>query len=449
MQHNSSDISSASYFYTQLNSQTNANTTWRFNLKNDWDAAPSYYNKFWVYLTASEGNLTNSTVDGYALGVNFDGDNDLLKLWRVTDGEADKVLIESPFSWGAADTVSIEASCSHDGIWEFRYNNQGGFSNMTFAGSSTDSNYLDISYFGLYYKFSSTRSGKLWCDDISITQNESPSNMPPDMLSSPISTTITAAINEPITILITAFETATDRADLITITSTNLPPHATFPITTGVSPLTNSFTWTPTYAGEYSATFNASDKDGTNSITVNFNVKASTQSRIWINEIHYDNDSIDINEGVEIAGYASTSLDNYKLIFYNGADGSIYSELNLYGTIDYENDLFGAIWFNQAGIQNGPDGIALISITGNKTNLHQFISYEGSFTATEGPFINIESTNISTDESPAPEINTSIQLIGKGNTYNHFHWREPTIHSCGYINEGQAITPPGTFIVIE
>ena len=449
MQHNASDISSTSFFYTHLDAKTNVHSTWRFNIKNDWDAAPSHYNKFWVYLTASEGNLTNNTVCGYAIGVNFDGDNDLLKLWRVTDGQADKVLIESSFNWGANDTVGIEVSRSHNGIWNFRYNNQGGFSNMTFAGSSTDSSYTDLEYFGLYYRFSSTRSGKLWCDDISIIQNEPPSNTPPDILASPSTTTITAGINEPITILITAFETATDSNQTLSLTSTNLPPGATFPTTNGISPLTSYFTWTPTQAGKQGATFNAYDVDGTNSITVKFNITAPTPSRVWINEIHYDNASTDINEGVEVAGYANTSLHNYKLIFYNGIDGSIYDELTLSGTIDYEQDFFGAVWFDKSDIQNGPDGIALISITNNKTNLHQFISYEGSFTATEGPAINTESTNINTDESPAPNINNSLQLTGTGNIYNDFHWSAPAPHSRGYINEDQTITPPGTFIVIE
>ncbi|MEZ5000823.1 MAG: hypothetical protein R2727_09375 [Bacteroidales bacterium] len=39
---------------------------------------------------------------------------------------------------------------------------------------------------------------------------------------------------------------------------------------------------------------------------------------VFINEIHYDNDGTDVDEGIEIAGPAGTDLTGWKLVLYNG-----------------------------------------------------------------------------------------------------------------------------------
>jgi hypothetical protein len=46
---------------------------------------------------------------------------------------------------------------------------------------------------------------------------------------------------------------------------------------------------------------------------------------VFINEIHYDNDSIDANEAIEIAGPAGTELSGWTLVLYNGANGQSYN----------------------------------------------------------------------------------------------------------------------------
>ncbi|MCP5489360.1 MAG: S8 family serine peptidase [Verrucomicrobia bacterium] len=61
--------------------------------------------------------------------------------------------------------------------------------------------------------------------------------------------------------------------DTITLAAMNLPAGATFPTTNGIGIVTNQFVWnsaSPT--GNYTATFMASDKDGTNFLTVLMNV---------------------------------------------------------------------------------------------------------------------------------------------------------------------------------
>ena len=50
----------------------------------------------------------------------------------------------------------------------------------------------------------------------------------------------------------------------------------------------------------------------------------SQASTVFINEIHYDNDGIDVDEGIEIVAQAGTSVEDWQLLFYNGNNGSVY-----------------------------------------------------------------------------------------------------------------------------
>jgi len=104
---------------------------------------------------------------------------------------------------------------------------------------------------------------------------------------------------------------------------------------------------------------------------------------VFVNEIHYDNTGTDAGEAIEIAGPAGTNLSGWSLVLYNGADGAAYDTRALSGTIPNQQAGFGTLAFTYAvnGIQNGsPDGIALV----NGATVVQFLSYEGTFAATDG-----------------------------------------------------------------
>lgn len=167
------------------------------------------------------------------------------------------------------------------------------------------------------------------------------------------------------------------------------------------------------------------------------------QTTVFINELHYDNASSDVGEGVEVAGPAGTDLSTYTITPYNGNGGGTYSAIALSGTIPDEGAGFGTLWFAISGLQNGaPDGIAL----DNGGALIQFLSYEGSFTATAGPANGVTSTDIGVSETSSTPAGESLQLIGTGDTYEEFTWSGPTTASTGSINVGQTFSganPPG------
>ncbi len=176
-----------------------------------------------------------------------------------------------------------------------------------------------------------------------------------------------------------------------------------------------------------------------------FTAVLSAQS-VFINEIHYDNAGGDTGEFIEIAGPAGTDLSTYDIVLYNGSNGNEYNTVNLTGTIDDEGSGFGAQSFPISGIQNGgPDGIALL----NGTTLVQFLSYEGAFTAADGPVMGMMSTDIGVAESSSTLVGESLQLTGMGSIYTDFTWNAPSAESPGDINTGQTFVAVMTACAID
>lgn len=164
----------------------------------------------------------------------------------------------------------------------------------------------------------------------------------------------------------------------------------------------------------------------------------SVGQQVWINEVHYDNTGIDADEGVEIAGPAGTDLSNYSLVLYNAqASGTVYSNRVLSGTLPDQHRGYGALWFAAVGLQNGaPDGFALVT---PDNTVVQFLSYEGSFTAFNGPAVGMTSVDIGVDEEPPPLLGQSLQLTGTGSNYTQFAWAGPRTQSRGRLNDGQIL----------
>lgn len=159
---------------------------------------------------------------------------------------------------------------------------------------------------------------------------------------------------------------------------------------------------------------------------------------LFINEIHYDNAGSDVGEGIEIAGTAGTDLAGFTLLFYNGSTGTVYRDVGLTGLLADQSDGYGTAFFAVTGLQNGaPDGVALIDPAGLVV---QFLSYEGSFTASDGAAAGVTSTDIGLFEDGTGAPGTSLQLTGSGTAYGDFAWVIAAA-SYGSVNDGQSFTP--------
>ncbi len=162
-------------------------------------------------------------------------------------------------------------------------------------------------------------------------------------------------------------------------------------------------------------------------------------SEVFINEIHYDNTGTDVGEAIEIAGPAGTSVAGWSIVLYNGADTSEYSTTPLFGAFSNLQGAMGVLHlsYGSNGIQNGdPDGIAIVDDT---NAVIQFLSYGGSFTASDGPASGMTSIDIGVSEDASTLVGHSLQLTGSGCTYADFTWTSGA-DTFGGINMAQAFS---------
>ena len=162
------------------------------------------------------------------------------------------------------------------------------------------------------------------------------------------------------------------------------------------------------------------------------------QPNVWINELHYDNQGGDVNEFVEVAVPDDFSdWDKIRLCLYNGANGELYDSHHtldefVRGSTSGSHILF---YLLIDGIQNGaPDGLCL----DYDGAVIQFLSYEGIFTAVEGPASGLTSTDIGVQEDGSTSMQGSIGLVGDGDSYADFEWHELTA-TRGTPNHDQSL----------
>ena len=134
---------------------------------------------------------------------------------------------------------------------------------------------------------------------------------------------------------------------------------------------------------------------------------------VYISELHYDNTGTDADERIEIAGPAGMDLTGWSVVLYNGSNGATYDTDALTGTMPATCGGRGVIVlaYGVNGIQNGaPDGVALVGPNG----VVEFLSYEGSFTAANGPANGTTSVDIGIRQSGSEPLESSLQRDESG-----------------------------------
>src|SRR5690606_29360648 len=179
-------------------------------------------------------------------------------------------------------------------------------------------------------------------------------------------------------------------------------------------------------------------------IALAFAATFPAQAEVFVNEIHYDNIGTDVGEAIEVVGSAGESLAGYQVVLYNGSNGQSYRT----DTLPEGNPAtcggqvrFAVVDYPQDGLQNGaPDGIALIDPQGGVV---QFLSYEGTMTAMNGPAAGMTSTDIGVEQANNTPIGLSLQLGGEGNVYGDFAWAVSATATFGTCNNDQSFGEPG------
>lgn len=145
---------------------------------------------------------------------------------------------------------------------------------------------------------------------------------------------------------------------------------------------------------------------------------SAARAQVFSNEIHYDNTGLDVNERIEVAGPAGTDLSGWSLVLYDGSNGQTYGAANLSGTLSNQCTVMGqnigtnvtnaSAFVPTTAIQGGPDGWALV----HSGTVVEFLSYEGIFTAANGPASGMMSTDIGAMEDNNSGADGSIQRTG-------------------------------------
>lgn len=188
---------------------------------------------------------------------------------------------------------------------------------------------------------------------------------------------------------------------------------------------------------------------GTTDITAAVGAVVSAPTTITVNapapvpavrfsELHYDNTSLDVNERIEIEGPAGTDLTGWRVLLYNGDGGAVYNTQLLSGAIPATCGARGVVVVDYPpnGIQNGPDGLALVDAS---NTVVEFLSYEGTFLATDGPAVGTTSTDILVSELGNTPYGFSLQRNAAGTA-----WAAPAPATFGGCNgTGVAPTQPG------
>jgi uncharacterized protein YjdB len=165
---------------------------------------------------------------------------------------------------------------------------------------------------------------------------------------------------------------------------------------------------------------------------------------VRISEFHYDNVGNDNTEWIEISGPANTNLQGYKIELYDGATGLSYGTRFLGGTIPLICNGRGVVlhMLPLNLLQDGPDGMALVSPS---NTVIEFLSYEGSFTAVNGPAAGMTSADIGVFEPGNGSANpvTSVWRNGASTI-----WSGPSQNTFGSCND-QNDPPPAASVELN
>jgi len=182
-------------------------------------------------------------------------------------------------------------------------------------------------------------------DNITVTAQTPASNQPPALAVSPSGTSKSVIADNPITFDLIATEEYLDRNDNINLKMTTTPSGAAFAETNGTTQLTGTFSWTPDTPGDYIAIFEASDKDGTNTVQVDITVYPGKKT-IWLED--FNDPAIDgkgaygPSNTVDLAGVTNWTVDVTNTTLANVED--IFKVNNTYFEA---SDLDGeAVWIS-------------------------------------------------------------------------------------------------------
>jgi hypothetical protein len=151
--------------YLVTASQAINNAVWEFYVEMGFNPSSSNYAD--VFLVSNNANL-KSNVNGYF--VRIGNTTDEVSLYRV-DGLSKTEIIDGNDGRVSSSTVTVKVKVLRDnaGNWQLFSDTLGTGTNYVLEGSVTDNTYYSSQYFGVYCRYTSTRSTLFYFDDFVVT----------------------------------------------------------------------------------------------------------------------------------------------------------------------------------------------------------------------------------------------------------------------------------------
>lgn len=139
------------------------NTEWRFYIKQSFNSSANNHSR--IYLISNQANL-KSNLNGYF--VQFGSAQDDICLYRQDGNSVNKII--SGISGNTGNSVNeftIKVTRDINGNWEL-FSDASAANNFQSEGTATDLTYTNTSYFGLWCKYTSSNSTRVYFDDVYV-----------------------------------------------------------------------------------------------------------------------------------------------------------------------------------------------------------------------------------------------------------------------------------------
>lgn len=151
------------------------NATWQFYVKMDFDPSSSNYSR--VYLMSNNNNLKGA-LDGYFVQIGgVSGNTDDISLYKQSGNSITKIIDGIDGTVAATPEIKVKITRGVNGNWELLSdtNNSGSYVS---EGTVTDNSFTYSNFFGVFCKYTSSRSDKFFFDDFSL-QGTIPTDITP------------------------------------------------------------------------------------------------------------------------------------------------------------------------------------------------------------------------------------------------------------------------------
>jgi len=168
--HLNDSVSNTSYLSTT--SQAIIDGSWEFDVTLDFAPSTSNYAK--VYLISNEQNL-DSSLNGYFVKIGGEsGSVDDISLYSQSGNSTSKIIDGTNGIAAANPDLKIKVTRDGLGNWELFVDTSGTYFS---EGIIFDNTIASSDYFGVYCKYTSTRSDKFWFDNFTVTGTEDTSTV--------------------------------------------------------------------------------------------------------------------------------------------------------------------------------------------------------------------------------------------------------------------------------